>query len=221
MTRAPELVVVRFDGAAEPLSADLPFAVRRVIDAREHATPESLLEAAEADQAAVLWLPPWASLDGRAAAAAAEWLARPASQPRAARVRLELAYAGTVADAGRRLVLSDPGAVTLEGERVVARPGARIDDLPEPWTVVVPETLREHLAQVDAQSSLAARLRHAAREPARWRSLVWIPATFALRALVATRGSRRLVLPHVVIEAYREVLVAAKLWELAHVAGRA
>ncbi|MEW6270622.1 MAG: hypothetical protein AB1689_15165 [Thermodesulfobacteriota bacterium] len=215
-----ELVVVRFEGAAA-LPAALPFAVRRVVDTRELATPAEVAAAAETEHARVLWLPAWSRPGPRTLEAVAAWLERPGGTPRVARARLELAHAGGSAPADRRVVLSEPGAVELVGERVVAGSHAAIEDLAEPWTVAVPETLREHLEQVDVQTSAAARLRHAAREPARWRSLTWLPLAFALRALAGARGSRRELLPHVVIEAYREVLVAAKLWELAHVTGRA
>jgi len=62
----------------------------------------------------------------------------------------------------------------------------------------------------------AARLRDAAGLVASWRDLTVRPAALVARALLAVRGSRRAALPRVAVEAYREVLVAAKLWERAH-----
>jgi hypothetical protein len=217
---AGELVVVCAGGAAGALPASVPFAVRRVVELCDLATPAELAAAAEVDRAHVLWLPPWTMLDTTAADEVAAWLSRAGGPPRVARARIELAHARSSAAVGRRVGLSDPGAVTLAGERALPWPEARVDELASAWRVMPPATLREHLESVNAQSSVVARLRHAAAEPASWRSLTWRPAAFAVRALASTRGGRRGLLPHVVIEAYREVLVAAKLWELAHVAGR-
>lgn len=167
----------------------------------------------------VAWLPPWGDPGADAVAEVAAWRARVAASPapsvaRAAwRLRLE---DGTSVRLPPRIALSTPGAAAALADAPRALPGARVEDLVAPWDVALPADLAAHLAAVNQQSSVAARLRHAAGRTPAWRDLTTVPATYVLRALGGVHGSRRTALPHLVVEAYREVLVAAKLWELAN-----
>lgn len=212
----PELVAVSFGNA--PSDATLAMlGVRAVVLAREVASPGALLAAAGVAEHHVLWLPAWAEVSPALATAVVDWCARDAAGPRVARLRVRLSC-GARAEIGApaRVLLSSPGAATLDGEQPRPVAAARIDELATALAVRLPEDLTEHLAGVNEQSSLTARLRHAAGREAAWADLSWRPALLALRALASATGTRRDALPHVVIEAYREVLATAKLWELAH-----
>jgi len=182
-------------------------------------TDDVVAETAIAAAVHVAWLPPWAALGPDVAAEVAAWCARAAdaSAPVVAcavpRLRLDDA---TSVRLPPRIVLSSPGAVDALGDAPRARRGARREDLVAPWDVALPVDLRSHLDAVNQQSSVAARLRHEAGQTTAWRDLTMVPAGYVVRALAGVTGSRRAALPHLVVEAYREVLVAAKLWELAN-----
>jgi len=182
-----------------------------------HAAGDDPLAAAQ--HADVAWLPAWCAPGERAIADAADWRARAATTtaPRAARAALRLRCDGdTSIVLPPRLVLATSCALDALTDEPRLRAGVPIDDLATPWDVLLPDDLAAHLDSVNVQSSAAARLRHAAGREAAWRDLTLVPAAYAVRALAGTRGSRRTALPRVVIEAFREVLVATKLWELAH-----
>ena len=212
---APDLVAVAF-GDAPPDAALLALGVADVVLARDAMSPSALLTAARAAARPVLWLPAWTHVSTSLVTAVGAWRARDAGA-RVAQARLRLSC-GERAELGgaERVVLSAPGAVVLDGERPRPAPGARVEELAVPLEVRLPEDLTKHLEGVNQQSALAARLRHAAGREAGWADLAWRPALLGLRALASATGSRREALPHAVIEAYREVLSTAKLWELAH-----
>jgi len=167
----------------------------------------------------VAWLPPWAAPGADAVAEVAAWRTRalemPAPSVARATPRLRLDD-GTTVRLPPRIVLSSPAAADALGDAPRARSGARSENLVAPWDVALPADLQSHLEAVNRQSSVAARLRHEAGRTTAWRDLTTVPAGYVLRALAGVRGSRRAALPHLVVEAYREVLVAAKLWELAN-----
>jgi hypothetical protein len=213
---ASQLIVVSFGDA--PSDATLAMlGVRDVVLARDAASPAALLAAAGAAERHVLWLPAWADVSPALATAIGDWRARDAAGPRVVRVHVRLSCgARTEIGAPVRVLLSSPGAATLLGEEPRALASARVDEVAATLAVRLPEDLTEHLAGVNEQSSIAARLRHAAGREAAWADLAWRPALLALRALASATGTRRDALPHAVIEAYREVLSTAKLWELAH-----
>lgn len=216
---ARELVVVRAlaPGEGEELPAAL--AGSRLVVAADHATPAALAAAADVARADVLWLPPWTVLSDELAARVLAWRAAgdAGTAPRAARVRLELRCADEASVlAPARLVLSGPASVDVDGEAPSLRPGTRVIDLGPPWPVALPPDLRSHLEAVNRQSSVAARLRHGTGRQPTWRALLLTPLVETVRACAAVRGSRRVLLPHLVVESYREVLVTAKLWEHAH-----
>lgn len=212
---AAGLVAVSF-GEAPPDAALLALGVADVVLARDAASPPALLAAARAAERPVLWLPAWAHVSTALVTAVGAWRASDAGA-RVAQARLRL-FCGERAELGGvgRVVLSSPGAVVLCGELPQPAPGARVEELAVPLEVRLPEDLTQHLEGVNQQSALAARLRHAAGHEATWADLAWRPALLGLRALASATGSRREALPHAVIEAYREVLSTAKLWELAH-----
>lgn len=211
-----ELVVVARAGLARGRQ-DTTFAVQRIVAAEEFAAPRELAAAAEIESRHVLWLPAFAELTPGVAARVTAWLASADASPRVAHAAVRLRCgATTIPLRARQLVLSSPGAVDLIGDTPHARPGVRDGDLGEPWEVSLPADLNAHLEAVNLQTSAAARLRHAAGERTSWRSLTLAPLGIFARGLGGVRGSRREAVPRLVIEAYREVLVAAKLWELAH-----
>jgi hypothetical protein len=218
VTARPLLIVVSGDSPGDAARARLGAEQVLVLGT------DDVVAATASAAADVAWLPPWGDLGADAVAEVAAWRARVAGLPaaslaRAARVlRLD---DGTRVRLPARIALSTPGAVVPLGDEPRALPGARIEDLAVPWDVALPADLASHLAAVNEQSSVAARLRHAAGRTIAWRDLTTVPAGYLLRALGGVRGSRRVALPHLVIEAYREVLVAAKLWELASGQARA
>lgn len=231
------LVVVTDEAAADE---PLPFAVSRRVVTAEASSPDDLARTADTDHDAVLWLPAWARLDERAASEVRAWLERmaagdvvpgtatgladagAAARPSVARARLHLvSREATLLLREPRVVLSSPGAVDVVGEVPAPRAGALVEELATPWDLVLPPSLDEHLAAVNRQSGVAARLRFAAGVRPAWRDLAWTPVASVLRDLVRLDGSRRAGLPRLVVEAYREVLVSAKLWELRHGAGPA
>lgn len=209
------LAVVAF-GEAPPDATLATLGATHVVLAGDAGSPAALLAAARATEQSVLWLPAWAQVSTALVTAVGAWRAH-GDGTRVARARVRLGC-GPRAEIGgpERLVLSSPGAVALDGELPRAAAGARIEDLGVPLEILLPEDLTEHLAGVNQQSSIAARLRHAAGRDAAWSDLAFRPALLALRGVASATGSRREALPHAVIEAYREVLSAAKLWELAH-----
>jgi hypothetical protein len=216
---ARELVIV--SPLAADVAADVPGALgaARVVAIAEHATPGALAGASDVARADVLWLPPWTVLTPDLVSRVHAWRVSAATQaaPRVARARLELRCGDTlIARASPALVLSSPASVDLDGDLPRPLTGAQIDVLPGAWPVALPSDLRAHLEAVNAQSSASARLRHASGAAATWRALLVDPVVDTLRGIVAVRGSRRDALPRLVIESYREVLVAAKLWEHAH-----
>lgn len=189
----------------------------RVVLLAEQESPAALATAVGAEAADVLWLPAWCAPGPDAAAAVAAWRTRAAvvTVPSVARAPLLLHCGGGASvRVAARLVLSSPGAAAPFGEEPRSLPGARVEDLGPAWDVRLPADLNGHLEAVNRQTSVAARLRHAAGQVTTWRDLTLAPAARALRTLGGISGSRREAVPHVVIEAYREVLVAAKLWEL-------
>lgn len=210
------LVVVSFgdppsDAALAALSACA------VVQARDAASPAALLRAADAAERWVLWLPAWAHVSTALVTAVHAWRAQGADVPRVARAQVRLGCGdGVEIGAAPRLLLASPGAATLDGEQPSPSPAARVDELAVPLEIRLPDDLTRHLDGVNEQSSVAARLRHAAGREAAWSGLAWGPALVVLRALGSATGSRRVALPHAVIEGYREVLSTAKLWELAH-----
>lgn len=211
------LTVVRLDGGDAPLAAGLAALARRELRASAFATPGELEAALAGDEADVLWLPPWACVDDALLAAVAAFReAARGGALRVARARLRLRVARAAIDLPEpHVLLSTPGAARLDGERPVPGPGAALDELPAPLVLDLPATLAEHVAAMNEQTSLAARLRDASGAAASWRDLTVRPAGFLVRALAAVHGSRREALPRIVIEAYRQVLVGAKLWERA------
>lgn len=212
---AADLAVVAF-GDAPPDAALATLGAADVLLASDAASPAALLAAARAAERSVLWLPAWARVSTSLVTAVGAWRAH-ADGARVAWARVRLGCGPRAQIGGpARLVLSSPGAVLLDGELPRAAVGARVEDLGVPLEVVLPEDLTEHLAGVNQQSSVVARLRHAAGREAAWADLALRPALLTLRAVASATGSRREALPHAVIEAYREVLSAAKLWELAH-----
>ena len=216
----PELVVVSFAGVPDGLAMLAPIAVCRVVAARDFDSPPELARAAEIDRSHVLWLPTWTVLTPGVVAAVAGWLASAVAAPHAPRVaRARLRWrcgSASLALAAPQVVLSSAAAIELGAELPQPRAGAQITDLDAAWDIALPADLNAHLDAVNRQSSTVARLRHAAGRSATWRDLTLTPLAQTLRSVVALRGARRAALPHLVIEAYRDVLVTAKLWELAH-----
>lgn len=210
-----DLGVVAF-GDAPPDEALAALGAGGVVLARDAESPGALLAAAGAAERCVLWLPAWADVSTSFVTAVGAWRAR-GGAPRVGRARVRLAC-GPRAEIGgpARVVLSSPGAVVLDGELPRAAAGVRVEELGTSLGIALPEDLTQHLEGVNHQSSVVARLRHAAGREAEWADLGLRPALRALRAVASATGSRREALPHAVIEAYREVLSAAKLWELAH-----
>jgi len=217
---ARELVIVALAGAAPALPPGWPIVVRRVVAASAFGSPHELAAAADLEHANVLWLPPWAALTPVVVASVGAWLALPEPEggnPRVAHAALRLCCGSTSISFGRRhLVLSSPGAVDLVGDAPRPRAASRGSELDDVWEAGLPDDLASHLEAVNVQSSTAARLRHAAGELTTWRALTVTPLALLARSMAGVHGSRREALPRVVIEAYRDVLVAAKLWELAH-----
>lgn len=210
------LVVVSF-GEPLPDAALTALGASVVVRARDAASPTALLQAANAAERWVLWLPAWAQVSTALVTAVHAWRARDAAVPRVARARVRLACGDGVEIGALPLVLiASPGAATLDGEQPTPSPAARVDELAVPLEIRLPDDLTRHLEGVNEQSSVAARLRHAAGREAAWSGLAWRPTLVVLRALASATGSRRVALPHAVIEGYREVLSTAKLWELAH-----
>lgn len=215
MSARPLVAVALGDPPDEAVPAAL--GASRVFLLGEQESPAALAAILAAEQADVLWLPAWCAPGPDAAAAVARWRARPAalSEPSVARAPLLLHCGGGASvRVAARLVLSSPGAAAPFGEVPRSVPGALVEDLAAVWDVRLPEDLASHLEAVNRQTSVAARLRHAAGQVTTWRDLTLGPAGRALRALGGMTGSRREAVPRVVIEGYREVLVAAKLWEL-------
>lgn len=217
MNARPLVLVALGDAPDETPVAAL--GVERVVVLAEQDSSAALASTLAAEPSDVLWLPAWCVPGPDAAAAVAAWRGRAAvsATPCAARAELRLhCGGGTSVRVAARLVLSSPGAAELSGEEPHPRPDAQVEDLGMPWDVRLPDDLASHLEAVNRQSSLAARLRHAAGRAPGWRDSTVTPAGIAVRALLGVSGSRREALPRVLIEAYREVLIAAKLWELGH-----
>lgn len=212
---APPVVVSFGDAPETSLHAALG---GDVILARDASSPADLLQRARASERPVLWLPAWAQVSSALVDGIAAWRAADSGgAARVARVRVARSCGPRAAFGGETIVLlSSPGAVLLDGEAPRPAAGARIEELATALEIRLPEDLTQHLAGVNEQSTLAARLRHAAGREATWSDLSWRPVLHAVRALASASGARREALPHAVIEAYRGVLAAAKLWELAH-----
>ena len=210
------LVVVSFgDPPSDAALASL--GASEVVLARDAASPPVLLQTARAAERWVVWLPAWAHVSTALVTAVHAWRAHDGGAVRVARAQVRLACGeGVAIGAPPRVLVSSPGAATLDGEQPAPAPAARVDELAVPLEVFLPDDLTRHLEGVNQQSSLAARLRHASGREAAWSGLAWRPALLLLRALASASGSRRVALPYAVIEAYREVLSTAKLWELAH-----
>lgn len=213
----PDLVVVSFGDAPQ---ADLlaTLGAGESVLVRDAASPADLLARARATERVVLWLPAWGHVSDTLAAAIVAWrTSERAAGARVARVPVTRSCGPRAALGGMApVLLSSPGAVVLDGETPRPLAHARVATLDARLEIRLPEDLTLHLAGVNEQSTLVARLRHAAGRQATWSDLCWHPALHAVRALVSAHGARREALPHAVIEAYREVLSAAKLWELAH-----
>lgn len=211
------LVVVSFGDAPDAPALDA-LGTGEVVLARDAISPADLLARARATERTVLWLPAWGQVGGALAGEVARWRDSDRdAAPRVARVRAVRSCGARAALGGMQpVLLSSPGAVVLDGETPRPVGGARVVDLPAPLEIRLPEDLTQHLAGVNEQSTLTARLRHAAGREVTWADLCWRPALHAAHALASATGVRREALPHAVIEAYREVLAAAKLWELAH-----
>lgn len=210
------LVAVSF-GDAPAAAALAALGAANVVLARDAASPAALLAEAAAGERFVLWLPAWARVTAPLVSAVQAWCARDTAGARIARARVRWVCGGHAEIGGPVwMLLSAPGSVSLAGELPHPIPAARADDLTVPLEVELPDDLAQHLEGVNQQSSVAARLRYASGLEAQWAGLAWRPALLLLRALASASGSRRAALPHAVVEAYREVLATAKLWELAH-----
>lgn len=211
------LVAVAF-GDAPPAEVLDALGADELVLARDHASPQALLDAAGAARRAVVWLPAWAEPSPALVVEIREWRATAggASGPAVALAVPRLVCAEASMRLAPRVLLSTPNAVTLHGETPLPVASATTVALAEPLDVRLPDDLQTHLEQINQQTSVAAGLRHAAGRQAAWRDLVATPLALALRGLAAASGSRRAALPRLVLEAYREVLVTAKLWELAH-----
>jgi hypothetical protein len=211
----PALVVVSFGDA--PSDAVLEaLGAAAVVVARDAASPAALLGAAGAAEHSVLWLPAWAHVSTSLVTAVGAWRTHDGGMRVArAAARLTCGPRAEIA-APPRVVLSSPGSVVLDGDWPRAADAARVAELGVALEIRLPEDLTQHLEGVNHQSSVAARLRHGAGRDAAWLDLGLRPAWHALRAVLSATGSRREALPHAVIEAYREVLATAKLWELAN-----
>jgi hypothetical protein len=217
VTSRRPFVVLSLDAPAEPVLAAL--GADRLVLLGDHATPRGLADAVAAERADVLWLPAWCVPGPEAAADVTEWRARAAACATACAARAPLLlHCGdaTTVRITPALVLSSPGAAQPFGEEPRLGQDVAVETLAAPWDVRLPEDLTSHLEAVNRQSSVAARLRHTAGRRPAWRDFTVAPVGKALRGAVAITGSRRVALPRVVLEAYREVLVTAKLWELVH-----
>lgn len=242
MSGEPRVAVLAGDdaGAAQQVAG----LVSRVVTPAEHPTPEEL--GALAGRATVAWIPPLSALEPGVLEALRRWCtardaAVSAGPGGAAAERCEGAASGAGLQAGRatapgdlvwarpwllvdgaelplerRIVLSAPGAVRLHGGELHPAPGARGVELDARWVLRPPAHLADHLAAVNAQSGHAARLLFLAGAEPTLRSLALRPCRSLVRSLAGVRGERRLALPRAVLEAYRDVLTAAKLWELGH-----
>ncbi|MBU6281232.1 hypothetical protein KGQ64_03240 [bacterium] len=161
----------------------------------------------------ILWLPPWAHLDDR--------LAR----------GLERFRSGTAEVASAAPLLRDPDAtIRLRRTVLVAKPGAArvlptgLAPLAGARASVFDETLEVrppglsgHLSGIDRQAEVCARLLEEAGVRASGARLAAAPIARLLSAMARSSGDRRAALARATLEAFREVLVQAKLWERASV----
>ena len=200
------LTVVALGPAGAGAAPPPPGLVSEWIAVEEIAGPSEL--EAIASRASVLWLPAWTRLSDEDWLAVRSWHSGAAS---IARARLAIAGASSVAAAGRALVLSRDGAAGLRlgVPTADARGGV---DLPGRWVLAPPSGLSEHLQGVNHQTTAAVRVSsERAAAPgfgALLRPLAALPLRFA-----AGRGSGRERFSRNVLEAYRDVLLAAKSWE--------
>jgi hypothetical protein len=183
--------------------------------------PETRLAEIEALAATerAIWLPPWTVGDPALAAAIGEWLGQAGDAPQVALARRELVFGEVAIPLPRFVLLSTPGAVRVGGDLPAPRPAIPRTTIGARLRMRPPATLSEHLLAINRQTSEAALLSRDAGLRPTWSALWLRPTILVARALVGARGARRLALPRAVLEAYRGVLVNAKLWELCAASG--
>lgn len=162
-------------------------------------------------RATILWRPAWARLTEESWLAVRRWL--DGSAP-TARARLSVEVPGAVAPIGAALVLSRPGAARLRRGAPTALARGSVE-LPQPWVLAAPRTLAGHLQGVNQQTSAAVRASSECDAPPGIGALLRPFVALPLR-LGAGRGPARDRFARSVIEAYRDVLLAAKTWERRH-----
>jgi hypothetical protein len=165
----------------------------------------------------VLWLPASARIEPPLAAAIGAWLEDAAASPRVAFARCGLEAGPVEVPLPRVLLLSTPGALRIvAGEPQPCR-GVASSTLPVRLRWCAPASLSAHLMAINAETNLRARRLNDAGALPSWTGLTLRPLLVLAPAVLCARGPRRLALPRAVLEAYREVLLTAKLWELRHV----
>ena len=205
---AVELVALTIDddaaGTARALGA-------RAIPIRDVGGPGEL-EAAIAGAFAV-WLPPFAIADAEMADAIATFRARGTDRARVGWCGARLIAEDVEIRLPATVAVSSPGAVSLRGPDPRPRRGAIREELGATWRMHPPPTLSAHLDAVNRQSGEVARLLHLSGVRPSRRELALRPLLFLARAMLGARSRRNASAPRAVLEAYRRVLVAAKLWE--------
>jgi hypothetical protein len=175
-------------------------------------TPADVARAADIGaRASVVWAHPWTRPTAELCRSIADLFSTPSA--RIAQVRRRLVWREGSLSLGRALVASTPGSVSLAGDRPIARDQAAVTELAAELLLDAPASLEAHLAEINADTSLAVGLGCGEDDPPWVRGLLWSPMSFALRALVTARGPRRAALPRIALEAYRQTLFTAKLWE--------
>lgn len=210
--RAGRCVILR--GAARSGTEQLAVALgARIVTLRSAADLDRAVQ--ESERSTVVWTHPWTRATPELCQALCRTLGDFAAGGgvRVALARRSLVWRDGSISLGRALVASAPGSILLRGDRPLARRDAVIAELGLDWQLDAPASLDAQLAEINADTSIAADLAAAAGDVPTWRGLLWSPLGFALRALASAHGRRRTGLPRIALEAYRQTLFTAKLWE--------